>query len=178
MEQHYLWIVQQQNQISEILLRKLTVGTTVYTAAQQWNDLNNYIKQDSYLNSRRGEYAERNGGELPWSAQFDFKVIQDFYIKIGKKTNTFQLSFDLFNAGNYVSPNWGINQGTVRSTLLSFAGYDNATGFVAPGSLPTGKPVFTFPFRSGTIPLTDSYQNVTGLTSRWQGQIGIRYIFN
>ena len=163
---------------SEILLRNLTVGTTVYTAAQQWNDLNNYIKQDSYLNSRRGEYAERNGGELPWSAQFDFKVIQDFYIKIGKKTNTFQLSFDLFNAGNYVSPNWGINQGTVRSSLISFAGYDNAPGFVAPGSLPTGKPVFTFPFRSGTIPLTDSYQNVTGLTSRWQGQIGIRYIFN
>jgi Carboxypeptidase regulatory-like domain len=159
---------------SEILLR--AVGT--YTAAQQWNDLDNYIKQDSYLNSRRGQYAERNGGELPWAAQFDFKVIQDFYIKVGGKTNTFQLSFDLFNAGNYVSPNWGINQGTVRSALLSFAAYDNAVGAVSTGSQPTGKPIFTFPFRSGTIPLADSYQNVTGLTSRWQGQIGIRYIFN
>jgi Carboxypeptidase regulatory-like domain len=165
---------------SEILLRNIPATSTapLYTAAQQWTDLDNYIKQDSYLNSRRGQYAERNGGELPWAAQFDFKVIQDFYIKIGKKTNTFQLSFDLFNAGNAVSPNWGINQGTVRSTLLSFAGYDNATGFVATGSAPTGKPVFTFPFRTGSTPLGDSYQNVTSLTSRWQGQVGIRYIFN
>ena len=166
---------------SEIVLRNITATATapLYTAAQQWTDLDNYIKQDSYLNSRRGQYAERNGGELPWSAQFDFKVIQDFYIKIGKKTNTFQLSFDLFNAGNYVTPNWGINQGTARSSLLSFAGYDNATGFVAPGSVPTGKPVFTFPYRtaSGTV-LADSFQNITTLTSRWQGQIGIRYIFN
>ena len=159
---------------SEILLR--AIGT--YTAAQQWTNLDNYIKQDSYLNSRRGQYAERNGGELPWSAQFDFKVIQDFYIKIGKKTNTFQLSFDLFNAGNYVSPNWGINQGTVRSQLLNFAAYDNAVGAVAPNSVPTGKPIYTFPFRSGTNPLSESFQNVTGITSRWQGQIGIRYIFN
>jgi hypothetical protein len=165
---------------SEILLR--AAGT--YTAAQQWADLDAYIKQDSYLSSRRGQYAERNGGELPWSAQFDFKVIQDFYIKTGKKTNTFQLTFDLFNAGNYVSPSWGINQTTARAInngnvpLISFAGYDNATGFVATGSAPTGKPVFTFPFRSGTNPLSESFQNLTSLTSRWQGQIGIRYIFN
>ena len=115
----------------------------------------------------------------PWSAQFDFKVIQDFYIKIGKKTNTFQLSFDLFNAGNSVSSNWGINQGTVRNALINFANvYDNAVGVIAPGSQPTGRPVFTFPYRSGSTVLGDSYQNVTSLTSRWQGQIGIRYIFN
>jgi hypothetical protein len=159
---------------SEILLR--AVGT--YTAAQQWTDLDNYIKQDSYLNSRRGQYAERNGGELPWAAQFDFKIIQDFYIKVGGKTNTLQLTFDLFNAGNYVTPNWGINQSAVRTALLNFAAYDNAVGAVSAGSQPTGKPIFTFPFRSGTTPLADSFQNVTGITSRWQGQIGIRYSFN
>ena len=173
---------------SEIVLRNIAAnagtGAPLYTAAQQWTDLDNYIKQDSYLNSRRGQYAERNGGELPWSAQFDFKVIQDFYIKIGKKTSTFQLSFDLFNAGNYVSPNWGINQTTARGInngnvpLLSFAGYDNAAGFVTTGSVPTGKPVYTFPYRAGSTVLAESYQNITGLTSRWQGQIGIRYIFN
>ena len=46
---------------SEILLRNLAVGTTTYTAAQQWTDLNNYISQDSYLNSRRGQYACAHG---------------------------------------------------------------------------------------------------------------------
>ena len=159
---------------SEILLR--AAGT--YTVSQQWADLDNYIKQDSYLNSRRGQYAERNGGELPWSTNFDFKIIQDFYIKVAGKTNTIQLSFDVFNSGNLISSNWGINQGPVRSALLNFQGYDNATGFVSTGSVPTGKPVFTFPYRTGTTPLTDSFQNSVGIGSRWQGQFGIRYIFN
>ena len=159
---------------SEILLR--AVGT--YTSAQQWNDLDNYIKQDAYLSSRRGQYAERNGAELPWSTNFDFKIIQDFNIKVGGKVNTIQLTFDMFNAGNYVSPNWGLNQGTIRSALLTFGGYDNATGAISTGSVPTGKPFFTFPYRTGTTPLTDTFQKSTGIGSRWQGQIGIRYIFN
>jgi hypothetical protein len=159
---------------SEILLR--AVGT--YTAAQQWNDLDNFIKQDSYLNSRRGEYAERNGAELPWSTNFDFKIIQDFNIKVGGKVNTIQLTFDMFNAGNYVSPNWGLNQSSIRSALLTFGGYDNAANAISTGSVPTGKPFFTFPYRTGTTPLNESFQKSTGIGSRWQGQIGIRYIFN
>ena len=163
---------------SEILLRNLAVGTTTYTAAQQWTDLNNYISQDSYLNSRRGQYAERNGAELPWSTNFDFKIIQDFNIKIGGKTNTLQFTFDMFNAGNYVSPNWGLNQSSNRAALMNFVGYDNAAGFVSAGSTPTGKPVFTFPYINGTNPLTETFQKSTGLGSRWQGQVGVRYIFN
>jgi outer membrane receptor protein involved in Fe transport len=159
---------------SEILLR--AIGT--YTAAQQWNDLDNYIKQDPYLSTRRGQYAERNGAEQPWQASFDFKVIQDFNFKIGGKVNTLQLTFDIFNAGNYVTSNWGIGQIPLKANPLSFAGYDNATGFVATGSVPTGKPVFTFPFRTGTTPLADSFQNSPSNFSRWQGQVGIRYIFN
>ena len=166
---------------SEILLRNFTpAGQTVaYTAAQQWTDLDNFIKQDSYLNSRRGQYAERNGGELPWSTNFDFKIIQDFNFKVGGKVNTIQLTFDMFNAGNFVTPNWGLNQQTIRAALITFQTYDNLTGAVSPGSVPTGKPIFTFPFRTGNTPLTDSFQNtVQGLGSRWQGQLGIRYIFN
>jgi Carboxypeptidase regulatory-like domain len=167
---------------SEILLRAIpanaATGAPLYTVAQQWADLDAYIKQDSYLNSRRGQYAERNGGESPWAASFDFKVTQDFNFKVGGKINTIQLSLDMFNAGNYVSPNWGINQGPVRVALLNFAAYDNAAGAVATGSVPTGRPIFTFPYRAGANPLNETFQNGTGLGSRWQGQIGIRYIFN
>jgi hypothetical protein len=167
---------------SEILLRAIpanaNTGATLYTVAQQWTNLDNFIKQDSYLNSRRGQYAERNGAELPWSTNFDFKIIQDFNFKVGGKVNTIQLTFDMFNAGNYVSPNWGLNQSPVRTSLISFVGYDNATGSSAPASVPTGRPIFTFPYRTGSVPLTDSFQNSVGLGSRWQGQIGVRYIFN
>jgi len=149
---------------SEIMLRDL--GT--YTAAQQWADLDKYITQDSYLNSRRGQYAERNGAELPWSANFDFKIIQDFYIKVGGHKNTLQFTLDVFNFGNYVTPQWGLNQTPLRAGLINYVANDAATG----------KPVFTFPYRSGTTPLSDTFQRSFGLGSRWQAQFGVRYIFN
>ncbi|MHA8065681.1 TonB-dependent receptor [Aquirufa sp. ROCK2-A2] len=149
---------------SEIQLKDL--GT--YTAAQQWTDLDKFISNDPYLNSRRGQYAERNGAELPWQASFDFKVIQDFYINVGGKRNTLQFTLDVFNFGNYVSPQWGLGQSAIRSALLSFTGNDAVTG----------KPVFTFPYRTGTTPLNESFQRNFGLGSRWQAQFGIRYIFN
>ena len=149
---------------SDILLRDL--GT--YTAAQQWADLDKYITQDSYLNSHRGHYAERNGAELPWSANFDFKIIQDFYIKVGGHKNTLQFTLDVFNFGNYVTPQWGLNQSTLRAGLINYVANDAATG----------RPVFTFPYRSGTTPLSETFQRSFGLGSRWQAQFGVRYIFN
>ena len=149
---------------SELLLKDL--GT--YTAAQQWADLDKYISQDKYLSKRRGQYAERNGAELPWAANFDFKVIQDFYIKVGGKKNTLQFTLDVFNLGNYISPQWGLNQSAFRAGLVNFIGNDATTG----------KPSFTFPYRTGTTPLRDTFQRSFGLGSRWQAQFGVRYIFN
>ena len=149
---------------SDIMLRDL--GT--YTAAQQWADLDKYITQDSYLNAHRGHYAQRNGAELPWSANFDFKIIQDFYIKVGGHKNTLQFTLDVFNFGNYVTPQWGLNQSTLRAGLINYVANDAATG----------KPVFTFPYRSGTTPLSETFQRSFGLGSRWQAQFGVRYIFN
>ena len=149
---------------SEILLRDL--GT--YTAAQQWADLDKYINQDKYLSSRRGQYAERNGAELPWSANFDFKIIQDFYINVAGKKNTLQFTLDVFNFGNYVSPQWGLNQTPLRAGLLNYVTNDATTG----------RPVFQFPYQSGTTPLSDTFQRSFGLGSRWQAQFGVRYIFN
>jgi hypothetical protein len=149
---------------TEILLKDL--GT--YTAAQQWADLDKYISQDKYLSKRRGQYAERNGGELPWAANFDFKVIQDFYIKVGGKKNTLQFTLDVFNLGNYISPQWGLNQSAFRAGLVNFIGNDATTG----------RPSFTFPYRTGTTPLRDTFQRSFGLGSRWQAQFGVRYIFN
>jgi hypothetical protein len=149
---------------SDIMFRDL--GT--YTAAQQWSDLDKFINNDPYLSAHRGHYAERNGAELPWQASFDFKVIQDFYINVGGKRNTLQFTLDVFNFGNYVSPQWGLGQTAIRSGILNFVGNDAATG----------KPVFTFPYRAGTTPLTETFQRTFGLGSRWQAQFGIRYIFN
>jgi hypothetical protein len=94
--------------------------------------------------------------------------LQDFYIKVGGKKNTLQFTLDVFNLGNYISPQWGLNQTPLRAGLLNYVTNDAATG----------RPVYQFPFRSGTTPLADTFQRSFGLGSRWQAQFGVRYIFN
>jgi hypothetical protein len=155
---------------SEIILRDITNSdATVYTAAQQWTDLDAYISQDDYLSSRRGQYAERNGAQRPWFGQLDFRLLQDFYIDVKGKRNTIQLSVDIFNFGNLLNSSWGVFQIPNRTNLLTFAGYNTL-----------GQPQFTYPYLNNTTkePLTKTYRDdVQGLTSRWQMQIGVRYIF-
>lgn len=150
-----------------------------YTAAQQWSDLDKFISQDDYLSKHRGEYAERNGAARPWQNRLDIRLLQDFFTNLGANNrNTLQISLDIFNVGNLINSNWGTLQTPNRVNPLTYAGY-NAQG----------QPVFTFPYftnptNSGGVvtpgtPLTDTFRKDTGgIGSRWQGQVGVRYIFN
>ncbi|MBY0433626.1 MAG: hypothetical protein K2U26_05915, partial [Cyclobacteriaceae bacterium] len=155
---------------SEIVLQDITnADATIYTAAEQWAHLDEYISQDKYLNSRRGQYAERNGAERPWFGQLDFRLLQDFYVDVKGKRNTIQLSVDIFNFGNLINKEWGVFQVPNRNTLLTFRRYDA-----------NGRPEFTYPYLNATTkePLTKTYRDdVQGLVARWQMQVGIRYIF-
>ncbi len=158
----------------EIVLTSRTVAGVVYTAAQQWTDLNNYIDQDPYLSKRRGEYAERNGALLPWQHRVDFRLLQDVFTNIGENRNSLQLSLDIFNVGNLINRNWGIYQFQYNASPLAFQNY-NAQG----------QPTFQFQYvtnptaTSAGQPLTTSYRpDVTTIASRWQMQVGVRYIFN
>ena len=180
---------------SEIVLRDITIPVTqgggTYSAAQQWNDLNTYIEQDDYLKTRRGEYAERNGAVRPWQNRLDFRLLQDIFTNIGESKNSLQLSLDIFNIGNLINSSWGTFQTANRTGLLSFAGYTTQ-----------GQPAFTYPYLTAPsiitaaipasggnpavpaviaagVPLTETFRKDTGgLGSRWQAQVGIRYIFN
>ncbi|MCA8833435.1 TonB-dependent receptor [Hymenobacter pini] len=170
----------------EIALRDVTLtaaqGGGVYSAAQQWADLDAYISQDKYLSKHRGEYAERNGGELPWLHQVDVKLLQDLFVDLGKNRNTLQLSVDIFNIGNLLNSDWGTLRTPNRTNLLTFQGY-NAQG----------QPTFTYPYLTNPstttvngattvtpgVPLSRTFRdNVGSISSRWQAQVGIRYIFN
>ncbi len=154
---------------SEIILQDINNGDgTFYTAAQQWADLDNYINQDDYLKDRRGQYAERNGAVRPWVGQIDFRVLQDFYLDVKGKRNTIQLSVDIFNFGNMLNSEWGVFQVENRNTLLTFRGYDA-----------NRNPIYQFPYLNNTTktPLTETFRDNLGLASRWQMQVGVRYIF-
>jgi hypothetical protein len=139
------------------------------TADAMWRQLDNFINQDPYLSSRRGQYAERNGAIAPWYNRVDVRFLQDFYVKVGKQTNTLQLSVDIFNFLNMLNSNWGVERIPIRSQILQFRDID-----------PSGRPRFSFPFQDGATQTvqTNTFQNSASLFSRWQMQIGIRYIFN
>jgi hypothetical protein len=152
---------------SEIKLLDFKRGTETVTAATQWANLEAYINQDPYLSTRKGQYAERNGAFGPNRGQLDLSFKQDFYINIGGKRNTLQFSADVFNASNQVFQN--VN----RAGLINFIGYDASK-----------TPTFNFtnldttPSAVGTNPLKSTFFDNKGIGSRWQGQFGLRYIFN
>ncbi len=153
----------------EIILQDIVNSdATLYTATQQWADLDAYISQDEYLKERRGQYAERNGAERPWFGQLDLRLLQDVYFDIKGKRNTLQLSVDIFNFGNMLNTKWGVFQTPNRQTLLDFRGY-NASG----------QPQFRYPYLNNTTKesLVKTYRDDLDLISRWQLQLGIRYIF-
>jgi hypothetical protein len=164
---------------SEIVLVDQTIansptGAYTYTAAQQWTDLDNFINQDKYLSKRRGEYAERNGASNPWQHRVDFRILQDIFTNIGENRNSLQLSVDIFNIGNLLNRNWGTYQFQYTSSPLAFRSYDAQ-----------GRPTYQFQYAQAANATTraqtlnTTFRNdVTTLSSRWQAQVGIRYIFN
>lgn len=164
----------------DIILVKAPAGTNGVadprTPAQIWNQLNAFINQDSYLNSHRGQYAERNGVILPTFKRLDLHFAQDFMIKAGKTKNTLEFTFDVINFTNLLNRNWGTYQ-------VSYSGFNNGATTVLRymgKDATTGQATYSFPYldANNQIPVTKSFQNDISLASRFQGQIGVRYIFN
>lgn len=137
--------------------------------AAQWQRLDTFISSVDYLNENRGNYAERNAVQGPWSHIVDLKVLQDFSLNVGSKKHTFQISADIFNFTNLINKDWGQKKftGSNVSPLTT----------VSTGSTPT------FSVNDGIVN-ADGSPNIEQLddfglqSSRWQAQIGLRYIFN
>jgi hypothetical protein len=139
-------------------------------SAAAWADLNAFIEKDDYLSENRGSYAERNQSRTPFENRFDLRILQDFYIEMPNgKRNTLQLSLDIFNLGNLLNKKWG------RLYDRSFGGYEllQFEGF-APG---TDTPVFSYDPFNGGQPYYGDFKDRGVISSRWQMQVGVRYIF-
>jgi len=145
-------------------------STDPRTPAQMWTQLNNFISQDHYLNFHRGEYVQANAITAPWFKRLDVNITQDISIKTGKDRHTVKFSLDILNVGNLLNRNWGLYKTTNLTNFLRYEGLaaDNKT------------PSFSFSYldNNNQIPLTNSFRNDTGLSSRWQMQFGFRYMFN
>ncbi|MDE1193516.1 MAG: carboxypeptidase regulatory-like domain-containing protein [Arachidicoccus sp.] len=154
-----------------------TTGTTTdpRTADQIWTQLNNFINQDPYLSKHRGQYAKANSVVLPWYKLLNVNYTQDIYFFTNgkndiKNKHTLRLSIDIINFGNLLNKNWGIVKTAASTNFLKLE------GIAADGKTP----LFSFPYAdaSNQVPFVNSFNNNTSISSRWQMQFGIRYLFN
>ncbi len=171
-----IYIPKDQNDIVLVPVNN-NATTDRRTTAQIWGQLNNYINQDPYLSKHRGKVAERNGLVMPFAKRLDLNITEDIYFMTGKGAkedkHTLRLSFDLINAGNFLNKNWGLYKTTNLTNFLKYEG-------LATTGTNAGKPMYSFQYldAANQIPLTSTFKDYAGLLSRWQAQIGIRYLFN
>jgi len=150
-----------------------TPVTTVYSAADQAAAYDAYIDNNPYLKTRRGQYAERNGGYAPWLTRFDVSLIQDLFIKTGANgmKNTLQIRLDILNVGNLLNNHFGV--GYLNTTTSPIT----ATVPTGSGAVPTYK-LATQTINGQAVLIQDSFVKAITLDNVWQAQVGLRYIFN
>lgn len=157
-------------QASDLRFAAIT-GSAPFSVAEQTAAFDAYINQDDYLSTRRGQYAERNGGFAPWLTRFDLSAEQEVFVKIGGKRNSLKIRADLFNAGNVLNDKWGLaNSTTAANRPLNFIRVDA-----------DGVPVYTLATQivdGKTVLLKDSFTKSINTGSAWAMQLGVRYTFN
>jgi hypothetical protein len=144
-------------------------GTIIATAEEQWAAFDAFIERDEYLRTRRGQFAERNAARAKMAHVVDLKFAQDFSFDVGNKKNTIQVSADIFNFTNLLNKDWGrrfFTSGFDTASLVNFE------GFAVDGTTPT------YTFNSNIDGALNNIDDAGFQSSRWQAQIGLKYIFN
>lgn len=163
---------------NDIILQETTFDGKTFSVQEQWQILNDYIEDDPYLSENRGEFAETNTNRVPFTNIIDLKLAQEFYIEgANGKRNTLQLTLDIFNftnmLGGVFGQNWGqrfFNGSFGNVTLVRFRDFEEGTN----------NPIYTVDNRilEGLAPEDNRLIDTGRLnSSRWQAQLGVRYIF-
>jgi hypothetical protein len=148
-----------------------TQNGVIYDQTAQRNLFEAYIQQDKYLRAHRGQYAERNGAQLPWLNRVDLKFAQDIFTKVGKTKNTLQFTVDIFNFGNLLNPSWGKLKSINNSSILI---PQNVSSLI-----PSGAVVPTFKLATAQNEMiTRTFRDNVSIFSTYSMQFGLRYIFN
>ena len=133
-----------------------------WTDAASAAKFENFIRQDEYLSSHRGEWSRRYAGIAPFEHHFDFQITQDFYYdkQHGRKV---QLIANLINASNLLNRAWGMYYtSTYNRTILQL----DALTKDAQGNM---TPTYSF--------YDDNRLSLSDFNSRWRCQLGVRVTF-
>lgn len=141
-----------------------------YTPEEQNDLFFKFIDSDPYLKSRKGQYAERNGGIMPWRHQFDFHLAQELFNGIGGLRNSLEVFWDVFNIGNLFNSTWG-NYKIANNGIL----VPQNTGSITPTG--TTVPTFKMGATNGDI-IRDRFRTNQTTASTYYMQVGLRLRFN
>lgn len=158
-------------EVQQMQFSNQTVNGVVYDQASQRTLFEEYIMQDKYLKAHRGQYAERNGAQIPWRNQVDLKFMQDIFVKTGKSRNTLQFTMDIFNFGNMINPSWGKLK-TINASQILVPQNQNS---LIPGGVVI--PQFRLATAQGQI-VTRTFRDNVSIASTYSVQFGLRYLFN
>jgi len=136
------------------------------------NAIDQFINNDQYLSTRRGQFTERNAAHTPWNTSADFRFTQDFALASGSHKHVLTFTFDIVNLTNLLNKNWGhyyFSPNTFNST--SSVGLSARSGGTPSfANAPNTYPLYNFT-NPGVPYSTDLF------ASRWQMQFGARYSF-
>jgi hypothetical protein len=137
------------------------INGNIQNQAAQRAALKQFIAQDKYLSDLRGSHTEKYGGETPWNTQLDLRILQDLTVS-KKNKQTLQFSVDVINLANLISSKWGVQE------------YATTSGFYQPLTVFYNNNSPTYQFDPS---LKKTFTESPDLASRWQVQLGLRFIF-
>ncbi|MBL7991539.1 MAG: hypothetical protein JNN25_08885 [Candidatus Kapabacteria bacterium] len=155
---------------SQISFNNLTIGTRSFDAAAQWTALDAYIKSNSYLDSRRGQYTERNGFLRDILTRLDLSLTHEVMLDLGKQTGV-QFRLDVFNVLNVLDRSLGVAQIANMTNPLQ---YNGVTSDGRPRYILAGTSVSS----TGNLSLLPVLRGGNAVADVWQMQFGIRVTFN
>lgn len=125
-----------------------------------------FVEQDDYLRTHKGQYAEAYCGRAPWYHRIDMHIAEDFQLRIGRTTHKLQATCDIINLGNLLDSSWGLPKSNAISNNGKILKLDHIDG--------QNRPVYTMAQKG----LNTTYDIVNTYTNCWSLQIGLRYFFN
>jgi hypothetical protein len=151
---------------SEMNFKPLTVGGKTFTAADQAAAFEQYIENDSYLSSHRGQYAQRGAVFFPMVNRVDLSLTQDLFHSIGKAKHSGQIRLDITNVGNLLNHNWGVGQRIINNQILTSPSVDAQ-----------GRLTYNLQTINGNL-LTTPLQTAAGINDVYVMMLSFRYTFN
>ena len=143
--------------------------------------LQSFIEANDDLSGLRGQYTENNQFFGPWFTVMDLRLVQDFGIEVGGNRHALQATLDIFNFTNLINAEWGRREFYFSQTnLVEFEGFLPEAALTERGFSATDRvPVYSY---NASIIEGDEVEPIlddSGIqSSRWQMQLGLRYLFN